>query len=96
MRFPRTLSTALVFLALMIPLGFPGMGLVGLFVVGVRRKRRKGGQALGALLLVLVMTSLGCGAHRETVGTPLGTSTVTVTGSTTNFTHTTTFKLTVN
>jgi len=42
MRFPRTLSTALVFLALMIPLGFPGMGLVGLFVVGVRRKRPQG------------------------------------------------------
>jgi len=78
-------------------LGFSSMGLMGLVVIGVRRKNRKKSVALGVSLM-LMLTIVGCGG-RSTVtvpGTPLGTSTVTVTGATTSFTHSTTLTLTVN
>jgi hypothetical protein len=77
-------------------LGFTSVGFMGLVVVGVRRKSRKKSLVLSALLLMLLLAAMGCGGHQQTAGTPRGTSTVTVTGSTANFTHTTTFKLTVN
>ena len=76
-------------------LGFASMGLVGVVVVGVRRKSRRA-LILGALSLLIMLMAIGCGGRHETPGTPSGTSTVTVTGSTTGFTHSTTFTLTVN
>jgi len=82
-------------------LGFSSMGLIGVMLLGGRRnnrkKSRKRSVVLGAFSLMLVLMTAGCGGRsQETIpGTPLGTSTVTVTGSTTAFTHSTTFKLTV-
>jgi hypothetical protein len=75
---------------------FASMGLVGMVVVGLG----KGSRRLlipGALaILILLIVVAGCGGHQGTAGTPPGTSTVTVTGSTTSFIHATTFTLTVN
>lgn len=76
--------------------GFTGMGMVGIVVVGVRRKSQRKIVVLGAFTLLLLLTVVGCGAHPETSGTLAGTSTVTVTGSTSSFTHSTTISLTVN
>src|SRR5258706_8342260 len=82
-------------------LGFSSMGLIGVMLLGGRRnnrkKSRKKSVVLGAFSLMLVLMTAGCGGRsQETIpGTPLGTSTVTVTGSTTAFTHSTTFTLTV-
>ncbi len=78
-------------------LGFSSMGLMGLAVIGARRKNRKKSVVLGVSLMLVLMI-VGCGG-RSTVtvpGTPPGTSTVTVTGSTTSFTHSTTLTLTVD
>jgi hypothetical protein len=85
-------------------LGFPGMGLIGVVVLGARQKsRRKTGILATFSLMLVVMTMLmtiscGGGSIGSTAvsGTPPGTSTVTVTGKTTNFTHSTTLRLTVN
>jgi hypothetical protein len=79
-------------------LGFSSLGLIGVVVLGGRRKSRKKSVVLGAFSLMAVLMTVGCGGRgsQETIpGTPLGTSTVTVTGSTTAFTHSTTFTLTV-
>jgi hypothetical protein len=78
-------------------LGFSGLGLIGVVVLGGRRKSRKKSVALGAFSLMVVLMTVGCGgSSQETIpGTPLGTSAVTVTGSTTAFTHSITFTLTV-
>ncbi len=80
-------------------LGFTSMGLVGVVVLGASKKRRKGVVVLGAFALMVVLMSLGCGGKHTpvtTLGTPQGTSTISVTGATTGFTHSTTFTLTVN
>ena len=79
--------------------GLTGMGLMGLVVVGVRRMSRKRVVILSGFSLIVLMMTMGCGALQTglgTTGTPPGTSTVTMTGSTTGFTHSTTFTLTVN
>jgi hypothetical protein len=79
-------------------LGFASMGLMGLVVLGSKKNRKKL-TVLGALALMAVLMAVGCGGKHTPVtvtGTPQGTSTVTVTGSTTGFTHSTTFTLTVN
>src|SRR5207237_1098124 len=80
-------------------LGFTSMGLIGVVVIGASKKRRKKTMVLGALALMIVLMAIGCGGKHTPVtvpGPPAGTSTVTVTGSTTGFTHSTTFTLTVN
>ena len=77
-------------------LGFTSMGLIGLVVVGVHRKSRKRALILGACSLTVLLMAIGCGARQQTPGIPSDTSTVTVTASTTSFTHSTTFTLTVN
>jgi hypothetical protein len=76
--------------------GLASIGLMGMMVAGVRRKSRKKALILGAFSLVVLLMAIGCGALQQTPGTPSGASTVTVTGSTTGFTHSTTFTLTVN
>jgi len=79
-------------------LGFSSMGWIGVMVLGSRRKARKKTVVLGAFSLLLVLMTAGCGdggSHSTVPGTPLGTSTVTVTGANANFTHSTTFTLTV-
>ena len=78
-------------------INFSGIGLIGLVFVGARLKNHLK-VAMGILALVFLLASLGCGsgtASLQTSGTPPGTSTVTVTGATTNFTHSTTIRLTV-
>jgi hypothetical protein len=78
--------------------GFTSMGLIGLVVVGVRRKSRKKVVIFGALSVTVLLMTMGCGALQTgpgTVGTPPGTFTVTMTGSNASFTHSTTVTLTV-
>ena len=86
-------------------LGFSGMGLIGVVVVRGRRKsRRKAGILATFALIVLLMTvmmTVSCGGggtigSGTVSGTPPGTSTVTVSGTNANFTHSTTLRLTVN
>ena len=79
-------------------LGFGSMGWIGVMVLGSHRKARKKTVVLGAFSLLLVLMTASCGgggSHSTVPGTPLGTSTVTVTGANANFTHSTTFTLTV-
>ena len=90
---PRTLYAAW--------LGFTSLGFVGLVLMGGRRKIRGKAGILGFLAVTVVLLAIGCGGRSvqppTTVsGTPQGTSTITVTGATTGFTHSTTFTLTVN
>jgi MBG domain-containing protein len=77
-------------------LGFTSLGLIGVVVVGVRTKSRKRGLVLLAFSLGILLTAIGCATARQIQGTPSGTVTVTVTGSTASFTHVTTLTLTVN
>lgn len=81
--------------------GFISMGLIGVVVVGACRKTRKKAVILVAFSLLVVLMAIGCGGRSQQTpvavpGTPAGIFTVTVTGSTTGFTHSTTFTLTVN
>jgi hypothetical protein len=76
------------------------LGLFGVVLLGGRRKQRKKAAIVSAFTLMLVLLAMGCGGHTKqppaTIpGTASGTSTVTVTGSTASFTHSTTFTLTV-
>jgi hypothetical protein len=79
-------------------LGFISAGLLGMVVVGVSKKNRKRTRMLHAMAMMVLLTVSGCGTHtQQTIpGTPPGTSTVIVTGSTTGATHSTTFTLIVN
>jgi hypothetical protein len=83
-------------------LGFSSMGLLGVVVIGARRRDRKASRRksliLGVFSLLLLLMVADCGGRSSVTvpGTPSGVSTVTVTGSTTNFTHSTTLTLTVN
>jgi hypothetical protein len=78
-------------------LGFSA-GLLGMVVVGVRRKSGKA-VVLATFSLVLMLLMIGCGGGHvgsgTVPGTPSGTSTVTVTGTSTHFTHSATLRLTV-
>jgi hypothetical protein len=76
---------------------FAGLGLIGV-VFAAPGKRRRAAVLLMSLFLMGVMAPLvGCGGgHTPGPGTPKGTSTVTVTGTSGNITHTATFSLTVN
>jgi hypothetical protein len=90
---PRTLYAAW--------LGFGSLGLVGVVLMGGRKKGRRKAGILGFLGMAVVLLAIGCGGRSAqpptTVpGTPQGTSVITVTGSTAGFTHSTTFMLTVN
>jgi hypothetical protein len=81
--------------------GFTSLGLIGLVVMGGRKKTRKTFVILGALSLMIVLVASGCGGRSQSMaapvpGTPAGTSTVTVTAATTGSTHSTSFMLTVN
>jgi hypothetical protein len=86
-----------VFYALWLPIG--GLGLMGMAVIALPGKRRR---ACGMVLVLLVvgmltfMVACGGSSHPVDNGTPKGTYTVTVTGTSGNVTHTTTFSLTVN
>jgi hypothetical protein len=77
-------------------LGLTSMGSISVVVIGVRRRSRKKALILGAFSLMVLLLAIGCGALQQTPGTPSGATTVTVTGATTSFTHSTTFTLTVN
>ncbi|HLJ28389.1 MAG TPA: carboxypeptidase regulatory-like domain-containing protein [Candidatus Angelobacter sp.] len=80
-------------------LGFTSLGLIGLVVVGARRKQTS--VILGALSLMIILVASGCGGRSQSMaipvaGTPAGTSTVSVTAATAGSTHSASFLLTVN
>ena len=77
-------------------LAFGSFGVMGLVLIGARKKNRKGAVLFGVLSLMIAMLAVGCGGHTTTPGTPQGTSTITVIGTTAGFSHSTTFTLTVN
>ena len=78
-------------------MGLSGIGLIGIVFAGIRRKGRKKASVLAFFSLILVLMTAGCGSDFDgkVAGTPPGTSIVTVTGSTTRVTHSTTLTLTV-
>lgn len=80
-------------------LPFTGFGLIGIVVIGSKRKSRKATVILSALLLILMLLpAVGCGSSSAVAPprTPAGTYTITVSGTNGTATHTTTFNLTVN
>lgn len=78
-------------------LSMTGLGLVGIAVIAVPRKRRKGSALLLALLIGSLAGVVGCGSGASHLPAPASkTSTVTVTGTSGNVIQTTTFSLTVN
>jgi hypothetical protein len=89
-----------IFFAAWLP--FTGLGLVGMAFM-IPGKRRKASTILTLLVLGGLMLIAGCGGSSHTTtpppannGTPKGTYTVTVTGTSGNVTQSTTFSLTVN
>jgi hypothetical protein len=67
--------------------------------VGARKKKTS--VILGALSLMIILVASGCGGRSQSmatpvVGTPAGTSTVSVTAATAGSTHSASFLLTVN
>ena len=78
-------------------LPFTGLGLVGMAFM-IPSKRRKAATTFTLLILGVSMLAVGCGDSRNTAvnGTPRGSYTVTVTGTSGNVTQSTTFGLTVN
>jgi cytochrome bd-type quinol oxidase subunit 2 len=88
---PRT------YFAAWIPLS--GLGLVGVVLIGSRRKNRKAGYIFTAMALMLMLALAGCGGSHTPVthpGTPPGSYTVTTTATSPNVSHATTFTLVVN
>jgi hypothetical protein len=84
-----------IFYAVWFPM--TGLGLFGMAVIATGRKRRSLGAVVLTLLAAGVLTFLvGCGGGRSYNGTPRGTYTVTVTGTSGNVSQSTTFNLTVN
>jgi Subtilase family len=79
-------------------LSMTGLGLVGIAVIAVPRKRRKGSVLFLALLMGSLVGVVSCGSGTSHVTpTPASTtSTVTVTGTSGNVMQSTTFSLTVN
>jgi hypothetical protein len=87
-----------VFYAAWLP--FTGIGLFGIVLLA-RKRSRKAAASFAVLTLILMVLLLnGCGGHATpktgNPGTPVGTSSVTVTATSLTVTHTTTFSLTVN
>jgi hypothetical protein len=74
-----------------------GIALAGVFLGGIAGKRRRWSMLLGLLVIAFLLTGVGCGGttHNTIPGTPPGTSTVTVTGTSGTLTHSTTFTLNV-
>lgn len=74
-----------------------GIALAGVFFGGIAGKRRRWSMLLGLLVIAFLLTGVGCGGatHNTIPGTPPGTSTVTVTGTSGPLTHSTTFTLNV-
>ncbi|HEX9110160.1 MAG TPA: S8 family serine peptidase [Terriglobales bacterium] len=87
-----------IFYAVWLPM--TGLGLIGMAVMTMPGKRRRASAIVLTLLVVgVLMLVVGCGgsSHQPADnGTPKGTYTVTVTGTSGNVTQTTTFSLTVN
>jgi hypothetical protein len=79
-------------------LSMTGLGLVGIAVIAVPRKRRKGSALLLALLMGSLVWVVSCGSGGSHVppAPASTTSTVTVTGTSGNVMQSTTFSLTVN
>ena len=87
-----------VFFASWMPVA--GMGLIGMIVVAIPKKRRTSAAIVMTLLLVsLIALTVGCGGGgsqpQPNPGTPRGTFTVTVTGTSGNVSHSANFTLTV-
>ncbi|MGA8439026.1 MAG: S8 family serine peptidase [Candidatus Sulfotelmatobacter sp.] len=83
-------------------LPFSGLGLVGMALM-IPGKRRQASRMLTLLFLGLSIFAVGCGGGSSAPapvpaynGTPKGTYTVTVAGTSSNVTQSTTFSLTVN
>jgi hypothetical protein len=77
-------------------LPFTGLGLFGIAFL-VPGKRRKAATILTLLILGALLFTLACGDDQHTIhGTPKGTYTVTVTGTSSNVTKSTSFALTVD
>ena len=74
-----------------------GIALAGVFLGGIAGKRRRWSMLLGLLVIAFLLTGVGCGGttHNTIPGTPPGTSTVTVTGTSGPLTHGTSFTLNV-
>ncbi|HYL93444.1 MAG TPA: hypothetical protein VEW69_09835, partial [Alphaproteobacteria bacterium] len=88
-----------VFYAAWVPLS--SLGLVGIVLVGTRRRNRKKVVGLAALSLVLGLLLVnGCGGSKHVPvtnpGTPPGSYTITTTATSPNVTKSTTFTLVVN
>lgn len=87
-----------IFYAVWLPM--TGLGLIGMAVTTMPGTRRRASAIVLTLLVVgVLMLVVGCGGSSHPPvdnGTPKGTYTVTVTGTSGNLTQTTTFSLTVN
>jgi uncharacterized repeat protein (TIGR01451 family) len=79
-------------------LPFSGLGLLGIMVIGARRKNRKALAIFIAMALMVLMAMIGCGGSKPAPqpGTPPGTYTVTTTATSPNVTKSTTFTLVVH
>jgi hypothetical protein len=83
-----------IFYAAWLPM--TGLSLIGMAVMPMPRKRRNASAVVRSLLAIFVLTFLaGCGGNSYN-GTPKGTYTVTVAGTSGNVTQSTTFTLTIN
>jgi hypothetical protein len=92
-----SLAQPRVFYALWLPVGT--LSLMGMGLIAMPGNRRRVSATLLLLMVVgMLILVVGCGGSSHPVdnGTPKGTSTVTVTGTSGNAVHTTTFSLTVN
>ena len=74
-----------------------GVTLAGVFLAGLPGKRRRWSMLLGLLVIAFLLTGVGCGGttHTTIPGTPTGSFTVTVTGTSGPLTHSTTLTLNV-
>jgi Subtilase family len=76
-----------------------GLGLLGIIFVSPGKRRRTTALLMSVVLMGVMTLLVGCGTTHATgtgATTPKGTSTITVTSTSGNVTHTATFSLTVN